>query len=194
MGKVMAALSVSLDGFINGPDGGAGGLHAWVFSGSVPVEAAGISFELASESSAELFREFVSNTGAIVVGRKAATITSEVEPIFDLPTFVLTHEPREPKTKNGVAVTFIKDGIESALEQAWEAAGCRDVGVFGGADTVRQYLRAGLLDELQLDVVPVLLGGGTRLFDGASLGEVKLEQVRAVESANVTHIVYRVVK
>ena len=81
-----------------------------------------------------------------------------------------------------------------SLEQAREAAGGRDVCVFGGADTVRQYLRAGLLDELQLDIVPVLLGGGTRLFDGASLSEGELEQVRAVESANVTHLVYRVVK
>lgn len=194
MGKVMAALSVSLDGFIDGPNGEDGGLHAWVFSGSVPVEAAGISFELASESSAELFREFVANTGAIVIGRKAATIASEINPIFDLPTFLLTHETHEPKTKNGVTVTFVKDGVESALEQARAAAGSKDVCIFGGADTVRQYLRAGLLDELQLDVVPVLLGGGTRLFDEASLSKVKLEQVRAVESANVTHLVYRIMK
>ncbi len=194
MSKVTAALSISLDGFIDGPDGEDGGLHAWVFSGSVPVEAAGISFKLASESSARLFREFVEHTGAVVVGRKAATITSEIDPIFDLPTFVLTREPRGPKTKDGTTVTFVNDGIESALEQARAEAGEEDVCVFGGADTVRQYLQAGLLDELQLDVVPVLLGGGTRLFDGASLGEVRLEQVRAVESANVTHLIYRVMK
>jgi dihydrofolate reductase len=194
MGKVTAALSVSLDGFIDGPNGEDGGLHAWVFSGSVPVEAAGISFKLASESSAELFREFVDDTGAIVIGRKAATIASEVEPIFNLPTFVLTHQPREPTTKDGVTVTFVNGGIENALEQARQAAGGKDVCIFGGADTVRQYLQAGLLDELQLDIVPVLLGGGTRLFDGASLSEVKLKPVRAVESTNVTHLIYRVMK
>lgn len=194
MSKVMAALSTSLDGFINGPDGEDGGLHAWVFSGSVPVEAAGISFKLASENSAELFREFVQNTGAIVIGRKAATIASNIDPIFNLPTFVLTHEPQKSKTKDGVTVIFVNDSIESALEQASAAAGDKDVCVFGGAATVSQYLQAGLLDELQLDVVPVLLGGGTRLFDQSSLSEVKLEQVKVVESTNVTHLIYRVVK
>lgn len=194
MSKVMAALSISLDGFIDGPDGEDGGLHAWVFGGSVPVEAAGISFKLASENSAELFREFVQNTGAIVIGRKAVTIASNIDPIFNLPTFVLTHEPQASKTKDGVTVMFVNDGIESALEQARAAAGEKDVCVFGGADTVRQYLQAGLLDELQLDVVPVLLGGGTRLFDQASLSEVKLEQVKVVESTNVTHLIYRVMK
>ena len=194
MSKVMAALSISLNGFIDGPDGEGGGLHAWVFSGSVPVEAAGISFKLASENSAELFREFVKDTGAIVIGRKAATIASNIDPIFNLPTFVLTHEPQASKTKDGVTVTFVKDGIQSALEQARAAAGDKDVCVFGGADTVRQYLQAGLLDELQLDVVPVLLGGGTRLFDQASLSDIKLEQVKVVASKDVTHLIYRVVR
>ncbi len=108
--------------------------------------------------------------------------------------FILTHHPREPlELKGGTTFHFVTDGIESALEQARDAAGDKDVTVWGGAQAVSQYLAAGLLDELELHVVPVLLGDGARLFDNLGDAEVRLEQVRAVEAPGVTHLKYRVV-
>jgi dihydrofolate reductase len=95
--------------------------------------------------------------------------------------------------KGGTTFHFVTDGIESALEQAREAAGGRDVGLWGGAQVVNQYLAAGLLDELELHVVPVLLGDGARLFDGLGAAEVQLEQVRVVEAPGVTHLKYKLV-
>jgi dihydrofolate reductase len=108
--------------------------------------------------------------------------------------FVLTHHPRAClELKGGTTFHFVTDGIESALEQARTAAAGKDVMVWGGAETVNQYLAAGLLDELELHLVPVLLGGGARLFDDLGDATVQLEQVRAVEAPGVTHLKYRVV-
>lgn len=135
MVKVTMGLSMSLDGFIAGPNGDDLGLHNWVFSGTFPVTSAGITFKLASENSAAFFKEFTDNVGSFVIGKKAFNVSND-ELIFALPTFVLTHEPRETVTKDGVAVTFITDGIESALTQAKAAAGEKNVCVFGGAYTV----------------------------------------------------------
>jgi dihydrofolate reductase len=108
--------------------------------------------------------------------------------------FILTHHPRDPvEMEGGTTYHFVTDGIESALEQARKAASGKDVMLWGGADVARQYLAAGLLDELELHVVPVVLGGGARLFDNLGNAEVQLEQVRAVEAPGVTHLKYRVV-
>jgi dihydrofolate reductase len=107
--------------------------------------------------------------------------------------FVLTHHPRETVEKQGgTSFTFVTDGPEAALERARKAAGDRNVALGGGANVVQQYLRAGLLDELQLHVVPILLGGGVRLLDG--LDPLQLEVTRVVESPEVTHLKYRVVR
>jgi dihydrofolate reductase len=107
--------------------------------------------------------------------------------------FILTHHPRDPvQMKGGTTFHFVTDGIESALEQARDAAGGKDVMVWGGAQVANQYLAAGLLDELELHVVPVLLGDGARLFDNLGAAEVQLEQVRAVEAPGVTHLKYTV--
>jgi dihydrofolate reductase len=117
------------------------------------------------------------------------------EPPFHRPVFVLTHHPREPLTKEGgTTFTFVTDGIESALEQATEAAAGKDVALSGGASVAQQYLAAGLIDEIQIHVVPVLLGDGARLFDNLGGAEVRLEATRAVEAPGVTHLTYRVVK
>jgi len=94
--------------------------------------------------------------------------------------------------EGGTTFHFVTDGIESALEQAKEAAGGKDVGLWGGGQVIQQYLAAGLLDELELHIVPVLLGGGARLFDDLGGAEIQLEQVRAVEAPGVTHLKYRV--
>jgi dihydrofolate reductase len=117
------------------------------------------------------------------------------DPPFHHPVFILTHHPREPVTKEGgTTFTFVTDGIESALEQARAAAGDKDVAVGGGADVAQQYLKAGLLDELQIHIVPVLLGGGVRLFDNLDPDDVELEVTGVIESPAVTHVRYRVVK
>jgi dihydrofolate reductase len=112
-----------------------------------------------------------------------------------MPVFVLTHEVREQVTKEGgTTFTFVNDGIRSALEQAKVAAGDKDVGIAGGVNTIQQYLRAGLLDELQIHVAPLLLGSGIRLFEDLGADQVELESARVIESARVTHLRFRVRK
>jgi dihydrofolate reductase len=112
------------------------------------------------------------------------------EPPFHMPVFVLTHHPREPLTLSDT-FAFVTDGIEAALERAREAAAGKDVTIGGGAGAINQYLAAGLVDELELNVVPLLLGDGARLFEGVGT-TVQLEQVRAVDAPGVTHLKYRV--
>jgi dihydrofolate reductase len=112
-----------------------------------------------------------------------------------MPVFVVTHEARETVTKEGgTTFTFVTDGIESALKQAQAAAGDNDVSVAGGANIVQQYLRAGLLDEVQIHLVPVLLGEGHRLFDHLGAEHIEWERTRVIESPGVTHLRFRVVK
>jgi dihydrofolate reductase len=117
------------------------------------------------------------------------------DPPFHTPVFVLTHHPREPlEMEGGTTFTFVTDGIESALEQAKEAAGGKDVSLGGGADVAQQYLKAGLIDEMQITIAPLLLGGGTRLLDNLEGAEVELEPVRVIGAPEVAHLKYRVVK
>jgi|SRR5215210_468199 dihydrofolate reductase len=115
------------------------------------------------------------------------------DPPFHMPVFVLTHHQREPLTLSDTTFTFVTDGIEAALEQARAAAGDKDVLIGGGADIINQYLAAGHVDELELHVVPLLLGGGARLFEGIG-PDLELEQIRVVEAPGVAHLNYRVVK
>ena len=115
------------------------------------------------------------------------------EPPFHYDVFIVTHHPREPvEMEGGTTFSFVTDGIEAALQRAKESAGGQDVMLSGGAEIINQYLAAGLLDELDLHVVPVLLGGGARLFEDLGDAEVALEQVRAVDAPGVTHVKYRV--
>jgi dihydrofolate reductase len=116
-------------------------------------------------------------------------------PPYHYDVFILTHHAREPVAmEGGTTYHFVTDGIASALERARQAANGRDVMLWGGAQVVDQYLAAGLLDELELHIAPVLLGGGARLFDDLGGAEIALEQVRAVEAPGVTHVKYRVVR
>jgi dihydrofolate reductase len=114
-------------------------------------------------------------------------------PPFGVPVFVLTHHPRETVTKQGgTTFTFVTEGSDAALAQARQAAGDRNVSVAGGADVVQQYLSAGLIDEMQIHIAPLLLGDGVRLFDGLGAEPPALEVTRVIESPTVTHIRYRV--
>ena len=149
-----------------------------------------------SPQSAELLREAHARMGAFVTGRRTFNITNGWggNPPLGVPTFVVTHSapPRE-WTYEGSPFTFVTDGVESAVEQARASAGDKDVAV-GAASIVQQCIRAGLLDEIHLDLVPVLLGDGVRLFEHLGAGPIELERTRVVEGTEVTHLTFRVVK
>lgn len=177
MGNVFLDMAVSLDGFICGPRGEDGGLHDWYFAEGA---ATGVMDEL------------LDSIGAIVMGRRAfGSAPDGFDTPYKVPHFVVTHAARPPVFRDGASFTFV-GGIEGALHQAREAAGDRDVCIAGGADVARQYLRANLLDELQLHLAPVLLGDGIRLFEEGRPRD--LERVRVIESPHATHLRFRVVK
>jgi len=201
--KVFADITMSLDGFVAGPnDGpelplGEGGerLHEWVFGLASWREPHGLPGGETNRDS-EILDEAQNAAGAIVIGRRMFDNADGWgdNPPFHKPVFVLTHEAREQVAKEGgTTFTFVNDGIESALEQAKAAAGDKDVSVAGGANTIQQYLRAGLLDEIQIHVAPLLLGGGRRLFEHLRPDEVELESTRVIASPAVTHLRFRVV-
>jgi dihydrofolate reductase len=203
MGKVVFDISVSLDGYVAGPDDGpelglgAGGerLHEWVVELKSWREPHGLEGGETNASSA-IVEEGLSAAGAIVVGKRMfdnAHGWGDVPP-FHMPVFVLTHTAREPLAKSDTTFTFVTDGIESAVEQAKAAAGDKNVGIGGGANTAQQALKAGLVDEVQLNVAPVLLGGGVRLFEGLGPDDAEFELVRVIEGPRATHLKYRVVK
>jgi dihydrofolate reductase len=215
MPRLKLDITMSLDGFIAGPNQtleeplgrGGGQLHEWAFAAQSWREAHGMEGGETNVDN-EVVEEGLAGVGATVMGRRMfsggegpweddpnADAWWGDDPPFHHPVFVLTHHAREPVTKEGgTTFTFVTDGIESALEQARAAAGDDDVAVAGGADVVQQYLAAGLLDEIQLHVVPLLLGEGVRLFDGPVADAPRsLEPTRVIESpTGVTHLKYRV--
>jgi dihydrofolate reductase len=210
MSKVRAYISVSVDGYVAGPNQslenplGEGGesLHDWLVQLQAWREPHGMEGGEVNASSA-VVEESVANVGAEIMGRgkfggapgpwdgDAWKGWWGDEPPFHMPVFVLTHHERKPLTLSDTTFTFVTEGIESALEQAREAAAGKDVLIGGGAKAINQYLAAGLVDELELHVVALVLGGGARLFDGVG-PDVKLEQVRAIEGSGVAHLKYRV--
>src|SRR6478735_12101767 len=200
MSKLKLTITMSLDGYVAGPDQsleqplGAGGeeLHDWL----VPLKAFRESHgqEGGEVNASTPFAEgILAGAGATIMGRNmfggGPGPWDESwkgwwgdNPPYHHPVFVLTHHPREPlEMQGGTTFHFVTDGIESALEQARAAAGGKDVSLGGGADAARQYLAAGLVDEMEISLVPLLLGRGERLFDGVAPGP-GLEQVRAVEA------------
>jgi len=213
MSKVRVHISTSLDGYVAGPTQtlenplGEGGeeLHDWLVRLKAWREHAGMEGGEENVSSA-VFREVIANVGAEIMGRGKFGPAGRgpwgddpwrgwwgEDPPFHKPVFVLTHHEREPLTLSDTIFTFVTDGIESALEQATEAAGDKDVFIGGGADIINQYLAGGLVDKLELHITPILLGGGARLFDGVG-PNLKLEEIRAVQAPGVAHLKYRVVK
>ena len=192
MGKVIADQSMSLDGFSTGPNVGVGNgmgdggelLHEWMgWEGDVAEINAGVRDELFQGSR------------AVVMGRRMFDLGVEPwgeNPPFHMPVFVVTHRARDPIVKEGgTTYTFVTGGVAAALARAKEAAGGKDVAVLGGADVIRQFAEAGLLDELRLHLAHVLLGDGTRLFDGIDPKRVTLERTRVVDAPGVTHVTFR---
>jgi dihydrofolate reductase len=212
MSKVRFHLASSLDGYVAGPNQsaeeplGEGGesLHDWAFELEAWRKPHGREGGEVNASS-PVFAERLANVGAGIMGRKMFGPIGGGdwgdgswrgwwgdEPPYHHPVFVLTHHEREPlKMEGGTTFFFVTDGIESALDQAREAAGDKDVQIHGGAEVARQYLAAGQVDEFELDVVPMLLGDGERLLDGLD-PELGLELVRAVDAPGVTHLKYAV--
>jgi dihydrofolate reductase len=213
MTKLTFDITMSLDGFIAGPNQttqrplGEGGerLHKWVYGLRTWREKMGMEGGVTNRDS-EILEQSVAATGAVIMGRGmfggGDGLWDESwegfwgdEPPYHAPVFVLTHHPREAlPMKGGTTFTFVTDGIESALEQARAAAGGKNVAVAGGASVAQQYLKAGLLDEFQVHVSPILLGDGTRLFEDLGAEPIGLKITRTVESPAVTHVTYTVVR
>jgi dihydrofolate reductase len=212
MAAVFIDISMSLDGFIAGPNPsieeplGEGGerLHEWVVAVASWRESHGKSGGERNVDD-DVQAETIARQGAVVMGRNMFGGGEGPwgddpwqgwwgdDPPFRMPVFVLTHHEREPLELGETTFTFVTDGIESALEQATAAAGDKDVLIAGGADVAQQYLRAGLVDDMQIHVAPVLLGGGTRLLEGLDPG-TELEPTRVIDSPAVTHVRYRVAR
>jgi dihydrofolate reductase len=213
MTKVRSDISMSLDGYVAGPNEtmeqplGEGGerLHDWVVALRAWRERAGMEGGEENESTA-VVEEATANVGAEIMGRGKFGPPGRGpwgddpwlgwwgdDPPFHKPVFVLTHHQRAPLTLSDTTFTFVTDGIESALEQARGAAGDRDVYIGGGARTINQYLAAGVIDELELHVTPLLLGSGARLFDGVGR-DIRLDLMRVRGAPGVTHLKYRVVR
>ncbi|MFW6695110.1 dihydrofolate reductase family protein [Streptomyces sp. MAR4 CNX-425] len=214
MSQLRCHISISLDGYVAGPDQseesplgvGGEGLHEWVVPLAAWRRMHGMEGGEVTASTA-VFEESIANIGAAVMGRgmfgpvgRGPWSDEEPwygwwgdEPPYHYPVFVVTHHPRESvEMAGGTTFHFVTEGVQSALDRAKQAADGKDVMLYGGGRIVREYLAAGLLDVLELHVVPVLLGGGSRPLDGLGGTGVRLEQVRAVAGNGVAHLKYRV--
>jgi dihydrofolate reductase len=196
MAKVIAIMSMSLDGYVADADDGVAEVFDWYFSGEVEVPTAsgtsGMTFRV-SPPSADHLRSLVAEIGAMLTGRRTferADGWGGQHP-WDIPAFVVTHEVPDGWPRPGSTVRFVTDGIESAVAQAKAAAGAKSVGVHG-ARTIQQCLDAGLLDEIHVDLAAVLLGAGVRLFDHLANTPVVLGSPTAVTGVGVTHLRYPV--
>lgn len=186
MGKVVLGMTMSVDGFINDRSGSVEALYP----------------DLAALRETEPMKESIKNTSAVVMGRNSFAMAEDPDSLagnyeYQVPLFILTHQPpkRHPKETDNLTFTFVADGIESAIGQAKAAAGDKDVVVIGGASTSQQCLKAGLADELHIDIMPVLLCGGLRPFEDIGAPQIQLETLTVMElPAGRTHLEFRVIK
>lgn len=183
MSTVLLDMVMSLDGFIAGLNDDDAGLHDWYVS--------------PTETTLQVIEEGIKTIGAIVIGRRTYDLGAKTDAFKEHPNstphFVLTHEP--PQTvAEGIPFTFVTDGIESAIRRAKAVAKGKVVAIGGGASNAQQALRTGLVDEIQIHLVPILLGKGIHLFDSIGTGPIQLECKRVIESPGVTHLKYRIVK
>jgi len=204
MGRVIATQSISLDGYSAGiktgrdnPLGDDGErLHEWMVGLTAWRERHDMNGG-ETNADADAIDEVFADVGAVIMGRMMFVTGEEPwgeEPPFHVPVFVLQHEPHDQIEKHGgTSFTFVHEGIERALELAQTAAGDRDVLIAGGADAVQQFLSAGLIDELQIDLVPIILGDGRRFFENLPT-DLALEPIQVVDGPGATHILYRVIR
>lgn len=191
MGTVYGHISMSLDGFITGPNVAVGNgmgddgdrLHDWMFDAKTDADA-------------RITEALFASTGAVVMGKRMFDVGFEPwgdPPPFRMPVFVMTHESREPlPMQGGTTYDFVNGGVESVIERARAAAGSKNVGIWGGADIIRQALKAGLMDELHLQLAPILFGGGVPLFEGFDPEGLELIKASAVDTRGATHFRFRV--
>ena len=213
MGKVIADISMSLDGYIAGPNPspeeplGKNGesLHEWVVRLASWRKRHGLEGGETGPDN-DLVQASTENIGAFIMGRKMFNggegpweKDTNLDgwwgdtPPFNAPVFILTKHPREKVTKEGgTTFTFVTDGVESALKQAKEAAGDKDIQISGGANAIQQFIKAGLVDEIQIHMPHVLLGGGRKLLE--NLGDAKMEKIKVIDSPDVTHLLFRIKK
>jgi dihydrofolate reductase len=186
MSKTHCDISMSLDGFITGPNAGVGNplgddhgrLHSWMF-------------ERNTHADSDVLSEAYERTGAIVLGRRMFDVGFEPwgdPPPFERPVIVVTHEHRPPIDMQGGTTYLFNSGPPAAHAQARDLASSRDVGIWGGGEVVRQFLQAGLVDEIQIHLIPVLLGDGTPLFAGLPPGAIDLQRTRTIETPAATHL------
>jgi len=215
MSKFRFNITMTLDGYVAGPNQsidnplgeGADHIHDWLFNLKGFREIHGDKPDGETGTNDDVFREAFANIGATIMGRNMFGGGPGQwredpwrgwwgdNPPFHGPVFVLTHHAREQLVmQGGTTFTFVTDGIESALKQARQAAGGKDVALGGGANVAQQYLAAGLLDEMEIHLVPLLLCGGARLFDSLEGFDIRLEPVRTIEAAGVTHLKYRIIR
>ena len=213
MSKTFLDITMSLDGFITGPDPnpdeglGRGGeaLHEWAVELKSFHERHGREGQGEEGQDSDILDEAFERTGSFVMGRNMfdpiggpwGENTQDGwwgdDPPFNGPVFIVTHHEREPLQLGDTTFTFVTEGVESAVEQAHETAGGKDVSIAGGANVFQQALRAGLVDEFQIHIAPMLLGEGTRLFEEGAPPPVEFEITRVIESsAPVTHVRYEV--
>jgi len=201
MGKVILDISVSLDGFITGPNDnrkqplGEGGMaiQNWLFSGDQPSRYN--DFFRLSSTNREVFDSSIPNTGAMIVGRRTFDIVNGWEgshPIQGVPIIVVTHEVPESYIKGNTRFIFATDGIENAVKQAKDAANGKNVSI-GTASIAGQCIKAGILDEMHLHVAPILMGNGIRLFEHIGTNQIKLESQQVTDGTDVTHLKYKLV-
>jgi dihydrofolate reductase len=199
MARVFSGITMSLDGYVTGPDDrlgaglGEGGerLHEWVFGGPWTYDGPRGTPAAVDQ---EYLESVFADGGAWIVGRTMHDVVDGwgEDPGFGVPVFVVTHRPHETVVKGDTSFEFVTGGIEDALARAREAAGGKNVILMGGADLLRQYLDAGLVDEFTVTIAPVLLGGGKRLFDGISQTGITFERTGVIESPFATHLRFRV--
>ena len=195
MAKVVALMSMSLDGYVADANDGVDEVFDWYFSGDVEIPISSPTMEMTfrvSQPSAEHLKGLIAEIGAMLTGRRTFEVADGWGGQHAWgPAFVVTHDVPDGWPRPGSTVEFVTDGIESAVAQAKAAAGSKSVGVHG-ADTIQQCLNAGLLDEIQVDLAAVLLGEGVRLFDHLADTPVVLGNPKVVDGVGVTHLRYPV--
>lgn len=195
MGNVFVTLSMSLDGFIAGPGDDVGRVFEWYFNGDTDYEMpSGRRVLKIPSASAELVRELFESPGAVVAGRRLFDVVKgwDGNHPADVPVFVVTHNVPPEWANKESPFTFVTDGVENAIEKAKEAAENKKVCIGGGANITQQCIKAGLVDEIQIDLIPVLLGEGIRLFEHLGTESVELERTKVMGAPGVTHLRYLV--
>lgn len=184
MGSVVLDMAMSLDGIIAGTNDEDYGLHEYFFA--------------PSSLTAQVIEEGINMTGAIIMGKRSYEIGAQQDGFADNPYkaahFIITHHIPQKIAKGAESFVFVTDGTESALRQAQVAAGAKDVVIGGGANIAQQFIKAGLLDEIQIHLIPKLLGRGIRLFDQLGSEPIELKSTRVIESTGVTHLKFRIVR